>query len=93
MCGCVEKMPQVSRADCTQVDVDEEWFVSFRADDVFRVRRVSIDLDFVSCKGNPRNNLRSYFQRSNIGGDDADKIDPYVTGSCYNAPTPQPTGA
>jgi hypothetical protein len=56
MCGCVEKMPIVTRSDCTQVDLEEEYEVSFDGTSVTAVM-TKVEVDFNACQGkNGRNN-------------------------------------
>jgi len=68
MCGCIESMPKVSRADCTQVDVDLT-FSFFRGENGFveAVTDADAQVDFNSCRGtdfddgnNANNDLASY---------------------------------
>jgi len=65
MCGCVEHMPVVSRADCTQTDVIESFRFVRNTDSVgFEGEITFIDIDFNSCQGVDRNNnLENFYQR------------------------------
>jgi len=72
MCGCLDKMPVVSRSDCTQVDVTELWVATFfparsGAQAFFDLKideENGISIDFNSCRGAVRNNdLESYYHR------------------------------
>mmetsp|Transcript_8469 Transcript_8469/g.26102 ORF Transcript_8469/g.26102 Transcript_8469/m.26102 type:complete len:110 (-) Transcript_8469:540-869(-) len=56
MCGCVEQMPTVSRADCTELDVDAVYSFTLDAQGVATLEQTSLDVSFRSCGGNPRNN-------------------------------------
>eukprot|EP00584_Thalassiosira_punctigera_P001489 CAMPEP_0172534068 /NCGR_PEP_ID=MMETSP1067-20121228/6567_1 /TAXON_ID=265564 ORGANISM="Thalassiosira punctigera, Strain Tpunct2005C2" /NCGR_SAMPLE_ID=MMETSP1067 /ASSEMBLY_ACC=CAM_ASM_000444 /LENGTH=392 /DNA_ID=CAMNT_0013318807 /DNA_START=59 /DNA_END=1237 /DNA_ORIENTATION=+ len=72
-CGCLDRMPVVSRSDCTQVDVIELWFAAFTpASNGTDAASFSLDLDpengvnikFNACRGARRNNdLESYYHR------------------------------
>jgi len=78
MCGCVEDMPSVSRADCTQIDTTQEFTVSYSGDGVqnFVVAKIGdMDVEFNACQGiNPStgkrksNDLGSYVYRLNQEG-------------------------
>ena len=83
MCGCVEKMPQVSRADCEQVDLKETWHIGFRLDQIYRIRRLEIDLSFGACRAAASNNLYERYIYPTIGGASED-IKPYLTEACDN---------
>lgn len=66
MCGCVDQMPIVARADCTQTDVDEVF--KFKYDPVARRFSVSVEdisVDFNACQGanNQDNDLSAYVAR------------------------------
>jgi len=78
MCGCVEDMPKVTRADCTQVDVDFE--VSFSRDvngELTLNTEETPEVEFNACKGyvygrnystKQDNDLASYAVRLNKEG-------------------------
>uniref|UniRef100_A0A7S2PKW2 Fucolectin tachylectin-4 pentraxin-1 domain-containing protein n=1 Tax=Leptocylindrus danicus TaxID=163516 RepID=A0A7S2PKW2_9STRA len=65
MCGCVEKMPIVSRADCTQMNVKEKY--SFKKNDGtgFTGTLRETTLEFQACQGaNSKNNdLEAFYQQ------------------------------
>lgn len=68
MCGCAEKMPIVSRADCTEVQANET--IKFFYDNTtgagtFLVVLVRADLQFNACEGvdNNNNDLEAYYKR------------------------------
>lgn len=73
MCGCIDKMPVVSRSDCTQIDVDEQWIATFipSTNDTAAAFRLDLDpenginIDFNACQGanNRNNDLEAYYQR------------------------------
>jgi hypothetical protein len=56
MCGCLDQMPIVSRSDCTQVDLEEEFKLVFDGTD-FAATLIKSEIDFNACRGiNNRNN-------------------------------------
>ena len=56
MCGCVEQMPTVSRSDCTQVDLEEVYKITFDGS-AFKATLENSYIDFNACQGiNNRNN-------------------------------------
>mmetsp|Transcript_28146 Transcript_28146/g.47820 ORF Transcript_28146/g.47820 Transcript_28146/m.47820 type:complete len:135 (-) Transcript_28146:178-582(-) len=75
MCACLDRMPVVSRSDCTQVDVTELWVATLNfkpADGASAAPSFSLGLDvengvsikFNACRGAVRNNdLESYYHR------------------------------
>lgn len=56
MCGCIEDMPPVSRADCTQIDADLTFTITYGDNGVEAVPRENdLQVDFNACQGvNPR---------------------------------------
>lgn len=65
MCGCVEKMPIVTRADCTEIDVKEYWKFQWIASlESFTIILDRAEIDFETCDGSPADNdLRDYFKK------------------------------
>jgi len=65
MCGCVEKMPKVSRSDCTEIDAEEQWLFTWDSiNDVYTAELEKAKLNFNACNGNPNNNnLESFYRR------------------------------
>jgi len=56
MCGCMDQMPIVTRSDCTQVDLTEDWEVIFDGTDMTG-HLTKVEIDFNACRGrNNRNN-------------------------------------
>ena len=51
MCGCVEDMSPVSRADCSEVKMQVNYFVSLSADGVLSVVPEDLDFKFRACRG------------------------------------------
>ena len=53
----MEQMPLVTRSDCTQVDVTEDWEVSYSPEGGMVGTVTKVDIDFNACQGrNNRNN-------------------------------------
>jgi len=64
MCGCLEKMPIVSRSDCTQTNVQESYeFFKNSASDGFTGTIKSTQVEFQACQAEKNNDLASYYQR------------------------------
>jgi len=51
MCGCMDQMPMATRSDCTQVDVEEDWEVSYDGSGEMVGKITKVDIDFNSCRG------------------------------------------
>jgi hypothetical protein len=64
MCGCIDQMPMVTRSDCTQVDLTEEWDVIFDSD-TFNAILTKVEVAFNACQGrnNRNNDLWAYAAR------------------------------
>lgn len=77
MCGCIEEMPKVSRADCTEIAASASFSVSFSGVHRFQVSaNDDLDVEFNACQGiNPsngnaaNNDLASYVYRLHIDGE------------------------
>ncbi len=65
MCACVEKMPIVSRADCTEIEALEFWRFDWSvATQSFTAVLDRTEIDFNACRGAGRSNdLESFYQR------------------------------
>jgi len=66
MCGCLEKMPTVSRSDCTEMDVSENFTLRYLPGrNTFEGKITSANVEFNACQGlNDNNNdLLAYHQR------------------------------
>ena len=82
MCGCIEEMSPVSRADCTEIDASATFIITFDAENKFEATAEDdLDIEFNACQGtNPsngkdaNNDLASYVYRLNQDG----KIDDNV---------------
>lgn len=80
MCGCIDKMPVVSRSDCTQVDVTELWVATYTPADSTAGTSASfsfgldpengVDIKFNACQGanNRNNDLEAYYKRLFLEG-------------------------
>jgi len=80
MCDCIENMPPVSRADCTQIDASQTFTVTFTNGIFSAAASGDLDIEFNSCQGiNPgngdrkNNDLGSYVYRLNEEGDISDE--------------------
>jgi len=64
MCACVEQMPRVSRSDCTQIDVVEQYTLLYDGSK-FHGSLDSIEVTFNACRGidNRNNDLWAYMGR------------------------------
>ena len=52
MCGCIEDMPPVSRADCTEVTVTQTFYLSLDAGNYFDAEPgTDLNVSFSACKG------------------------------------------
>jgi translation initiation factor IF-1 len=66
MCGCIEEMPVVSRADCTQVNIGQSVTLSYDAGDKLLTGSSTINnFEFAACQGadNTNNDLAAYYQQ------------------------------
>ena len=66
MCGCVEKMPLVTRADCTEIEALQIWKLSKGNDSNLSVTLNRVELDFNACASNGNggnNDLESFYRR------------------------------
>jgi len=66
MCGCVEKMPKVSRSDCTEIDAEEQWLFTWDTEaGAFSAELEKSELNFNACRGyqNNNNNLEAFYRR------------------------------
>lgn len=65
MCGCLERMPTVSRADCTEVDLlNENVEFSYNKEDGMKAVD-DVKIEFNRCNGvnNKNNDLAAYYHR------------------------------
>jgi len=91
MCGCVEQMPVVTRADCTEIEIASET-VQFSFDDnvgELIADVTDLDINFNACQGanNNNNDLKSYVERlydeGKIAEDKKTAVDEVVVGETY----------
>ena len=62
MCGCAEKMPIVTRADCTEIEALEFWRFDWSATtQKFTATLDRVEIEFNACIGAGRNNDLEYF--------------------------------
>jgi len=64
MCACAEKMPVVSRADCTEMDITQR--VDYKYTDgalTLLVRNISVDFNACNGANNNNNDLEAYYER------------------------------
>ena len=81
MCDCIENMPVVTRADCTQVDVMQTFTITYNNDGLSAVSAGEMDINFNACQGTDpsngipeANDLGSYVYRLNQDGKISDEI-------------------
>jgi hypothetical protein len=96
MCGCIEEMPPVSRADCTEIEAKATFTITYDAVDLFKATTDDdLTVEFNACQGtNPsngndaNNDLASYVYRLNQEGkvDDNVKNKVFETLVGYNQP-------
>ena len=87
MCGCIEEMPPVSRADCTEIDASATFTVTFDAVNQFEATAEDdLAINFNACQGtNPsngndaNNDLASHVYRLNQDG----KVDDTVKNKVF----------
>jgi len=65
MCGCVENMPLVSRADCTEISAKEFYKFTFPENYSGQITATLdyVDIDFNACKARNNNNLEKFYER------------------------------
>jgi len=90
MCGCVEQMPVVTRADCTQIDINNEQFrFSYTSTGGLVGDIVNLKIDFAACQGadGKNNDLEAYYQRLVNEGKASDtekeEFDKHIVGDTY----------
>ena len=75
MCGCINQMPVVTRADCTQVNVAET-FTYVVTNGVFSAKVTASNVAFQACQATTNNDLKSYWKKVNPTRKTA--MDPYL---------------
>jgi len=85
MCGCINQMPVVSRADCTEMDITETYEVTFKKNGRMYANIIDTAIEFNACRdadGNANgNDLENYLKYLNV--DDA-TIKQYLVGPNNN---------
>jgi len=88
LCAVIEKMPVVSRSDCTEVVVSETYKFTFNlsAPHLNEAELTDIDVEFIACNGETNNDLRSRFDKLDGDGmvDSSAKtyFDEHIVGDC-----------
>jgi len=87
MCGRLEKMPVVTRSDCTQIDVDEDVEVTFEGGNL-DVTFNNLEIDFNSCQApNDNNDLEAYYERITSEGkateEELKEVQKHLVGETY----------
>lgn len=64
MCGCIEQMPIVTRSDCTQINLSEDWKLEYDGTN-FLPTLTKVEIAFAACQGrnNRNNDLWAYVAR------------------------------
>lgn len=70
MCGCVEKMPIVERADCTEIKAVEFWKFSWDAQGGFSTSLDRAEIEFDACRNN---DLETHYKDLKDGGHATDE--------------------
>lgn len=87
MCGCAEQMPIVSRADCTEMDIQQTVRYSWMNQQL-SVNTINVNVDFNACQGanNNNNDLEAYYQRlvdeERATEDELEKLRERLVGDC-----------
>lgn len=67
MCGCIEQMPVVTRADCTEAKVDSRILLKFtKGNNKLSAKLLGFQLHFDECEGaepHMRNDLSSFYEK------------------------------
>jgi hypothetical protein len=88
MCGCIEQMPTVTRSDCTEMDITEDFSFTYDANaSTFNAAVIKAKIQFNACQGlnGNNNNLQAYYERLVSEGEidpnrNAEKIEDYLVG-------------
>lgn len=89
MCGCVEQMPVVTRADCTQIDITEDVTFTYSDANGLSADISNLDINFNACQGanNNNNDLGAYYERltdeGKIPTEKRDTFEEIVVGETY----------
>lgn len=80
MCGCLEEMPVVSRADCTYPTAEERFVARYDEYGAFMgIMLRDMDISFNACNGNTNNDLYSYI-RDRLDDPSAEEAREYLVG-------------
>mmetsp|Transcript_12194 Transcript_12194/g.20208 ORF Transcript_12194/g.20208 Transcript_12194/m.20208 type:complete len:567 (+) Transcript_12194:39-1739(+) len=89
MCGCIEDMPVVSRADCTQIDAELTVTLNIDADGLLTAatqEEPDLQVNFNACRAETNNDLASYVEKlanqKKISTEMKDVFSSIVVGTC-----------
>jgi len=81
MCGCVEKMPVVTTADCTEMDITKQLSVTYKADISRFVASVDItDITYKSCEKDLKDHYQDLVTAGKATADEMLKLDEHLVG-------------
>lgn len=89
MCACVEQMPVVTRADCTEIAITEDVTFTYSSADGLSAAISNLDINFNACQGANGNNndLGAYYERlldeEKISDEKRDSFYDTVVGETY----------
>jgi len=89
MCACVEQMPVVTRADCTEIATTEDVTFTYDESKGLEVETNNLDIDFNACQGanNNNNDLGAYYERlvneERISEENLAKFEEHVVGEYW----------
>merc|ERR1719297_167893 len=65
MCACVERMPIVTRSDCTEIHATEffKFTFSYEPNPTFKTSLYYTEIDFNACSAQTNNDLQSFMER------------------------------
>jgi hypothetical protein len=87
MCGCIEQMPTVTRADCTKIlSVSETYTLSANAEGILNLKLSDADVQYGPCDTTNGEDLASHYKEMNAAKD-AEAIDSKLVGegNCLDA--------
>eukprot|EP00591_Stephanopyxis_turris_P009936 CAMPEP_0195506542 /NCGR_PEP_ID=MMETSP0794_2-20130614/95_1 /TAXON_ID=515487 /ORGANISM="Stephanopyxis turris, Strain CCMP 815" /LENGTH=781 /DNA_ID=CAMNT_0040632869 /DNA_START=81 /DNA_END=2426 /DNA_ORIENTATION=- len=91
LCGCVESMPVITRADCTELTVDQSVTVNYHADiKQFEANVMINSIGYTDCMAaGGDNDLSSYYERlvdeGKATADEMKMLDKLIVGDCSKA--------
>eukprot|EP00804_Cyclotella_cryptica_P029553 CCRYP_020200-RC/>CCRYP_020200-RC protein AED:0.22 eAED:0.22 QI:826/0.4/0.33/0.83/0/0/6/0/697 len=94
MCGCIEKMPVVTRADCSMLEYNGKFLFKHSPYNNSITARGKVTIDTVECNGlyGEPNDLRSYYTNLFLQGK-VDEIQKSYFDEIIVAPTSAPSGS